>query len=204
MKKFGLQDFTVKDVLISILIVLVTCGYYFDNNVRKGITEVNLLGITIHSFEFDDIASFIYFTKMKILIIMFSIIWFFTCRHWWRSSILVITTIELMKLVSILNFNQEYIDEIEFYTSLPITIPIVLLIIFISKRINAFNLSRNLRSDIDNKINDIFFKLNEEKKSEVENLKNSFINLKMKEKISDDEFGYLNELIEMRNNFYKV
>ena len=100
MEKLGLQNITIKDVLISTLILFVTFGYYFDRYIPEGITEVNFLGITIGSYGFDGIAHMFYFTKMKFLIIAFSAIWYFTCSHWWKSAILVITTIELLKLFS--------------------------------------------------------------------------------------------------------
>ncbi|MEM5564817.1 hypothetical protein WNY78_06860 [Psychroserpens sp. AS72] len=203
MEKFGLQNITIKDVLISLLILVVTFGYFFDSYVPKGITEVNILGITVGSLGFEDIASTIYFVKMKLIIIVFSIIWFFTCKHWWKSAIIVITTIEMLKLISVFSFKQTYVDEIEYYTSLPITIPIILLIIFISKKINSYETAKNLRSDLDNKINEIFFEINSEDKQRVEKLKDDFIKLKMKVNIVDHEFNYLKELIEIRNNFYK-
>ena len=204
MRKFSLRDIAVKDVLISTLILFVTFGYFFDSYIAEGITEVNFLGITIGSFGFEDIAHMLYFSKMKLLIIVFSLIWYFTCKHWWKPAILVITTIELLKFFSTLNSNQDYFDNIEFVSSLPITIPIILLIILISKKVNDYNLSKNLRYELDDKINDIFFELNEEKKESIENLKKNFTRLKMNKKMVEDELEYLNELIEMRDNFYKV
>ena len=89
-------------------------------------------------------------------------------------------------------------------TSLPITIPIVLLIIVISKKINDYSLAKNLRFEVDNKINKMFFELNKEKRESVENLKNNFEKLKFDKKLIENELEYLNELIEMRDNFYKV
>ena len=203
MNKFSFQNIRVKDVLISVLILVVTFGYFFDDYISEGITEINILGITISSFGFVDISDMIYFTKMKFIIIFFSIIWYFTCRHWWKSAILAIITIELLKLFSALNSNQSHVDEIEFYSSLPLTVPIILIIIFIAKRINDYNLNENLRYELDNNINEIFFELHKEKKEDVKNLKKCFVELKETKKTAKDEYDYLGDLIEMRDNFYK-
>jgi hypothetical protein len=204
MKKLGLQNITIKDVLISILILVVTFGYFFVNYIEEGVKSVDVLGFTIGSFGFQDISDMVYFVKMKLIIIVFSIIWYFTCKHWWKSAILVIITIELLKLLSALNSNQEYVDEIEYYSSLPITIPIILLIIFIAKKINDYNLANNLRSELDYKINSIFFELHKEKKDDAEKLKNDFRKLKNNEKIIGSHSIYLNKLIQMRDNFYEI
>ena len=204
MEKLGLQNITIKDVLISTLILFVTFGYYFDRYIPEGITEVNFLGITIGSYGFQDISDMLYFVKMKLLIIVFATIWFYTCKHWWKHAILLILAIELLKLFSMLNPNQKYYDNIEFVTSLPITIPIILLVIFISKKVKDYNLAKNLRFELDNKINELFFELNQEKKEDIQNLKKCFIELKVNNKKIEDELEYLNQLIEMRNNFYKT
>jgi hypothetical protein len=204
MEKLGLQNITIKDVLISTLILFVTFGCYLDRYIPEGITEVNFLGITIGSYGFQYVSDMIYFVKMKLLIITFSLTWYFTSKHWWKSAILVIIIIELLKLFSALNSNQRYVDEIEYMRSLPLTIPVIILITFISKKVNDYNLANNLRIELDNKINKIFFELNEESISQVTDLKTSFIKIKNTEKINEDELMYLKKLIEMRDDFYKI
>jgi hypothetical protein len=198
-----MKDFKLKDVLISITIVLVTLLYFADEYlIPKGLETVNIFGMKIESFGFLNINHFVYYMKVKFLVLFFSITWYLTCKHWWKSSILVIITIELFKLVTALNSNQMNIDYIDYLVSLPITLPIILLLIFISKKLNDFNLTKELRSDIDQEIDDLFFEFNYIEKNKIEFLNQELINLKKTKQLKNSE-KYLNDLISLRDDFFK-
>lgn len=191
-----------KDFIIAILILIVSIGYYFDAHIPEGLDEVNWFNIKIKSYHYEDIATMIYITKMKVYIIVLSVIWYLSSKLWWKSSILVIITIELLKLISAFNPNQQYMDEIEYLSSLPITIPIVLLLIFTSNKINQYNLAKQVRCEIDQEIDDLFFELHSKEKTSVNYLKLNFNKLKSK-KHSLDKEEYLKSLIAIRNSFYE-
>ena len=188
-----MKNFKLKDVLISLLIISVTLLYFIDNFILKHNGT---------NFEFHELKSLVFYSKMKILIILISIIWYLTCKHWWKSSILIIITIELLKLVSIFNPNQIEIDKIEFLTSLPITIPIILLLFFISKKISNYNLANELSLKIDNEIDDVFFELHAAKKKEIGILNKKLD--KLRKKKNENTIKYLQDLISIREEFYKV
>lgn len=183
-----------KDIAISLLILLVTFGYFTDEYILQNDVDM------IDSYT---INGMIFYSKMKILIIAFSLIWYFTSRHWWKSSILVIITIELLKLISIFDVNQKYIDEIEYYSSLPVTIPIVILLFIISKKLNKFNLSEEIRSEVDTEIDSIFFEIHQDKKIEIKKLNNTLLNLKNSQ-LNKNSQEYFQKLISMRDDFYNV
>jgi hypothetical protein len=182
-----------KDVVIVLLILGVTFGYYLDKNNFSD----------SRNLDFYEIESLVYYAKMKLLIIIFSLIWYFTCKHWWRSCILVILTIELLKFVSIFNTDQEQFDEIEFYTSLPITIPIVIVIFLVSKKINKYNLAKELRLELDMEIDKLFFELYQNKKSKISELNSKFNQIKMSQ-LESNNIDYLKNLISIRDEFYDV
>ncbi|WP_460218929.1 hypothetical protein [Psychroserpens sp. MEBiC05023] len=184
-----------KDVLIVLLILGLTFGYFLDSHFLKA---------NVQTIGFYDVMGLIYYAKMKLLIIGFSLIWFLTCKHWWRLSILVLIFIELLKLISVFNNKQTTFDEIEFSTSLPITLPIIILLFYLSKKLRQFNLSNQIRTDIDQEIDEIFFSLNLKNDNDIKSLNNQFKSIQENELIKNDPNLYLNSLIELRNEFYKI
>ena len=159
---------------------------------------MTILGFEIGSFGFLDIQVLVYYSKMKLLILFFAITWYLTCKHWWKSAILVIVTIELLKLISAFNANSEGMDEIDFVVSLPITFPIILLLFLVSRKINTYSLSKDLRSEIDIEIDDVFFELHNIDKIQLDSLKEKFLEVKKEKNVKT----YLKDLILIRDKFY--
>ena len=136
-------------------------------------------------------------SKMKVLIIFFSMIWFLSCKHWWRFSILVIIFIELLKLFSVFNSNQKSYDEIEFYMSLPITLPIIILLILLSNKINSLNTIKKIQIKINEEINNEITALNSKSQKQIYELKSEFKTL-LENKNAINETDYLEQLILIR------
>ena len=74
-------------------------------------------------------------------------------------------------------WNERY-EEIDYLISLPITIPIILLLVLFSRKINNYSLTRELRINIDNEIDDVFFDLYDIDKIQLDILEENFIKLK--------------------------
>lgn len=187
-----MRHFKLKDYIISILIVSVALLYFFVDKL------VPIDSKTINVFGFPDTEHFVYYSKMKFLIIFFSITWYLTCQHWWKSAILVIITIELLKLITALNVNSKYFDEIDYIISLPITIPIILVLIFVSKKINTYSRSKKLCSKIDTEIDNVFFELQNMDKTQLDFLEKSY----KKAKVNKNKDTYKKQLILIRDKFY--
>ncbi|WP_033958584.1 hypothetical protein [Psychroserpens jangbogonensis] len=198
-----MNRFKLKDIVISILIISATLLYFYINYlIPEGLQTINVLGFEIGSFGFPDIYHLVYYSKMKFLLLLFAITWYLTCEYWWKPAILVIITIELFKLITALNSNQQHIDDIDYLASLPVTLPIILLLIYISRRLNYYNLARELQLDIDQEVDDLFFELNDIEKNRIEVLNENLINLKkVKEQMNSEK--YLKNLISLRDDFYK-
>jgi hypothetical protein len=189
-----------KDIISISLIIGSTVLYCILSYIPRDFITIDLYFFKIGTFGFPDIAHLGGFLKMKILILSFSLIWYFTCIHWWRSAILVIIAIELAKLVSALNSAHIVLDEIDYITSLPITITII--IIFISIKLNTYNLSIDLRTQVDNEIDVVFNELEFIKTDDLLLLKERYDVLKtFKHDLNEKE--YLKQLIAIRDQFYK-
>jgi len=195
MKTINFKHIKAKDVFIMLLILGVTFGYHLEYYFfSESFSE---------EVEFDSIHGILYYSKMRLLIIMFCLIWYFTSKSWWKHSILVIITIELLKLISTVNTNQPYVDVSECFTSLPITLPIILLLLFISNKLNTYNLAKETRSVINKEIDDVFFELHEDEKNNLQFLEQKFLELKSN-KFNKNSDKYLADLISLRNEFYKT
>ncbi|WP_298899304.1 hypothetical protein [uncultured Psychroserpens sp.] len=96
-----------------------------------------------------------------------------------------------------------FFDEIEFYTSLPITIPIILLLFFISYKINKYDLATNTLNKLDKDIDKLFFELYKDKNKEISKLNDEYVEAK-KQLFYDNNEDYLKELIKIRDEFYKM
>ncbi|MCD2258908.1 hypothetical protein [Psychroserpens luteolus] len=193
---YRFKNIKIKEVLIVVLILGITFGYYLDSY----IFDLD----DIEELDFYSIEGIFHYSKMKILIIAYCLIWYFTSKNWWRYSILVVIAIELMKLFSTFNSNQSNVDDFEYFITLPITLPIILIMIFISHKINQYNLAKQVRSEIDKEINETFFSINSGKKQELDSLHKKFIELKSENFSEEESIEYLKNLIKLRDEFYEI
>lgn len=193
----------VNDMITIMLICTITFGYYFDSSIPNDLKEISLFNFTIRSYYFEDIGTLVYILKMKVYLIIMSVVWYFTSKEWWKSSILVIITIEVLKLISAFSPNQRYMDEIEFISSLPITIPIIVLLIYISKKIKSFNHTRLIRNEVDKEIDKLFFEIYTQECYDINNIKRKYKKLKTQQHLMG-EHEYLKKLINLRDSFYKL
>jgi len=138
---------------------------------------------------------------LKILIVAFASIWFLTCKHWWKSAILILITIELSKLVMTFNSSVDRIDVVDYLTSLPITMPFIFLLVYISDRLNSFNLRKELRTNIDEEIDEVFFQIQKVNSNDLSELKKALAIAK-NEKSLINSVEYLKRIISIRNKFY--
>lgn len=197
-----MKDFKRTDILISVLIILVTLLYFSDEYlIPEDLKTVNIWGFEIGSFGFIDFESFVSFIKTKILIILFASIWFLTCKYWWKPAILILIIIEFVKIGITFNMNIDKIDVIDYLISFPITIPFILILLYISHKLNSYNLKNELRARIDSEIDEVFFQIENVKIKELKELKMSLSKIKKEKEIMSPE-KYLKELILIRNKFY--
>jgi hypothetical protein len=192
----------LKDIAIAIIIIALPFVFYLYKLVPE--TKVwETFFFKIESSYYENIQTFFWtsFTKLLTLFIMF--IWFLTCKHWWRYAVLVPIIIEINKLLVILNDELHYIDEYEYIYSLPLTIPILLFLLFLSKKLNYYNWSKSLNNELNDEIDSLLeemsnFKINDYKvvKKELKALRHGKNNL--------DKKDYLKKLIVLRDKLVEL
>ena len=75
---------------------------------------------TYKSIEYQSANAAMWVLAMKIVPLILSLIWFFTCRHWWYHALLVPITMFSFQVISALNFDARYMDTFGIIWLLPI------------------------------------------------------------------------------------
>lgn len=145
---------------------------------------------------FSNIQYFLWLLSSKFLLVSVCLIWYLSCRYWWKYAILAPLTLGILQLISLLNVSVGYFDEIEYKYSLPIVIPIVIVLIWLSRKLHYMAIIRDLQSSLDAEIKHITRKIAEHK-NKIE-LKKKLTNLKKGKKTLGKK-DYLMSLIAYRN-----
>ncbi len=107
---------------------------------------------TINSKGFSSAQSYVHALFTKITLVTITGLWFISSRDWWRWSILIPFIMFLFQLIGIVNYAHKYIDEFDFWYSLPIVIPTVLTLIWIGYEINKTIGDIDLREELEEEL----------------------------------------------------
>ena len=79
-------------------------------------------------------------------------LWFITSKHWWKWAILIPLTMFLFQLLSVINYQEDYFDDFDFWYSLVIIIPIIVFLIWISNELNKIIGDLDLKDEIEEEL----------------------------------------------------
>lgn len=144
-------------VLLSIVLITTPFLFYLYRVAPTESQEWDTIFGTISSGGYKNVSYFFHSLFTKITFVLLTGIWFLTSRNWWKYAILVPFTMFLFQLSGVINHNIQYIDEYDFWYSLPVILPILFFLIYISYRIGKRS-SENyeLKKEVDEEINKIF------------------------------------------------
>ena len=139
-------------VLISLLLVATPFLFYIYKYAPDSKEWDTVFG-TIKASGFSNVQAYMHAVFTKLTFIMLTTIWFLTSKNWWKYAILVPLVMFLFQFIGVLNYELQYIDEFDFWYSLPIIAPILIFLIFISYRISKNESdSTDLMSEVDDEI----------------------------------------------------
>ena len=108
---------------------------------------------TINSGGFSHAQAYVHALFTKITFIIITSLWFITSRDWWKWAILVPLIMFLFQLLGVINYSNKFIDEFDFWISLPIVIPTVLTLIWIGhglkKTLGAIDLREEIEEELE-------------------------------------------------------
>jgi len=144
-------------VLVSIILVATPFLFYIYKIAPRDSTEWETIFGTISSGKYQNVSFFFHALFTKVIFVLLTGIWFMTSKNWWKYAILVPFTMFLFQLSAAVNHNIEYIDEFDFWYSLPIILPILFFLIYISVRIGKRSSGEDsLKREVDQEITNIF------------------------------------------------
>lgn len=146
----------IKGVLLSLLLITTPFLFYIYKYAPSEASEWNTIFGTIEAGNFTWVQSYVHAIFTKLIFVMLTGIWFLTSNNWWKYAILVPFTMFLFQLIGIINYRSGYIDEFDFWYSLPLIIPILLFVVYISYRISKNTYENEaLKRDVDDEIRKI-------------------------------------------------
>ena len=146
----------ISGVFVSILLTATPFLFYIYTFAPNEGKEWETVFGTIEANGFNHVKSFVHAVFTKFTFILLTTIWFLTSKNWWKFAILVPLIMFLFQFLGVLNYELEYIDEFDFWYSLPIILPILFFLIYISLIIskNESN-SSDLKTEVDHKIKEM-------------------------------------------------
>jgi len=147
----------ISGVLVSIVLITTPFLFYLYRIAPSDSKEWSTWIGTITSGGYRNVSFFFHSLFTKGTFVLLTGIWFLTSKNWWKYAILVPFTMFLFQLSGVLNHKLQYIDEYDFWYSLPIILPILFFLIYISLRLRKRTQeSLELKDQVDDEINKIF------------------------------------------------
>lgn len=135
-------------VIIGIFLSVTPLFFYIYRLIPETTEQITVLGVTIKAGAYGNINYYAYYFFTKLVFFTSFAIWFVTCRHWWRFSLLVPLAMLIFQILGIVNTSIEYIDEFDFWYSLPVVVPVLTLLIFVSRKMKFYVKSLDLLEEI--------------------------------------------------------
>jgi len=98
--------------------------FYLYESVPK--TKVwNTFLFTYHSGFYENANTAMWILTGKIIPLLFLILWFWTCRHWWYHALLVPIAMYLYQIIALFNDDNQFIDELGLIYLVPVMAVII-------------------------------------------------------------------------------
>lgn len=143
-------------VLLSFFLIATPFLFYIYKFAPSDAKEWKTIFGVINSGGFGSVQAYMHALFTKITFVSLTGIWFLTSNNWWKYAILVPFTMFLFQLSGVINYKIQYIDEFDFWYSLPLILPIVIFLIYISYRLGKSVSSNDLKTQLDEEITNMF------------------------------------------------
>ncbi|WP_378187602.1 hypothetical protein ACE939_04550 [Aquimarina sp. W85] len=144
----------LQGVVIS-LILIATPFLFYIYRFAPAEDSWDLGFFTLYNGGFGTVKTFVHALMTKLMFLVFTTIWFFTARHWWRFSILVPFGLFFFQTMGVINQNIEYSDNFNFWKVMPLLLPIVVIMIYISVKLKDQTQLLDLRDQVEKEIETI-------------------------------------------------
>jgi hypothetical protein len=134
---------------VIILIVVTPYLLYLYQTIPEGIQKWDSFFGVINSGVYGEVQSIVYYFFAKFVPLLLLIIWFVTNKHWWVHAIIIPISVYLFQLISVINDSEEFIDEVEFIYTVPITVIIMVILYFVRSKMAIYIQAIDLKKEMD-------------------------------------------------------
>ncbi len=135
-----------------LIVAAVPFIFYAYRLISTETTEITFLGLTIEAGPHGNMNYYAYYFLGKLSFLLAFVVWFLTSKHWWRFAILIPIAMLIFQLCGLVNTSIQYIDEFDFWYSLPIVIPIVGILLGLSWKMAPYAFTEDLREQMINEV----------------------------------------------------
>ncbi|GAB1307346.1 hypothetical protein KH5_00290 [Urechidicola sp. KH5] len=152
LKKQGTKYLGTGSLIIAFML-FIPYAFYLYRSFPDTDSYETIFG-TFESNYYESVRYFIHSFFSKLIPLTLLLVWFTTCKHWWYHSIAIPISVYIFQLISVINDDMEFNDEVEFIYSLPFTIVILTILYFIRSRISLYLKAVDLKEQVDIKVDE--------------------------------------------------
>ncbi len=191
------------DYFFIVIIILSPFAFYLHLLAPDDMKVWDTFMFTIDAGYFEFVEYYLWIYSYKLLILILLIIWFLTCKHWWKFILCVPISFEIYKLVSFINDRYSLFEDYSIVDGLPFIMITILILLGIKKRLSYVPYDNNGMLNINFEIYELLKEISSKQKMNVKELKEEYKLLK-EQKGRLEMREYLLKLIELNDKFTKV
>ena len=104
---------------------------------------------TIKGGHYQSVQIFLYTFFNKFVPLFLLIIWFITNKHWWVHALIIPISVYLFQLINVVNDSEQFVDEVEFIYTVPITVGIFVILYFLRSKLSVYIQAVDLKKEMD-------------------------------------------------------
>ncbi|WP_417198694.1 hypothetical protein [Bizionia sp.] len=192
-----------KDLFFLFAIPLLPLIGYLYLLVEPGIQKLTIFNFNINNTTYIDISTWFWTIGIKVVMFLTLAFWFVSCKHWWRYSILIPLIFTTNQLIFVINEELAIFDNNDFFLSLIISMPIILFLFYISRKLNYYSKAKTFDDELDSEINNLMDELFDFKSENYKIAKQQFDQIKS-QKAALNKKEYLKKLVTLRDEYINI
>jgi len=134
-----------------IILLIITLPYllYIHQRIPDNLVNIETFLGVIKGGYYERVQTYIYMFLSKFVPLSLLIIWFVTNKHWWVHALIIPMSVYLFQLISVINDSENYVDEVDFIYTVPITAIIFVILYFIRSKLAIYIGAVDLKREMD-------------------------------------------------------
>ncbi|AMC09794.1 hypothetical protein Lupro_00300 [Lutibacter profundi] len=135
--------------IIILIIIFIPYLLYIHQSIPREIENFDTIFGVIKGGYYLRVQTYVYFFLSKFVPLVLLIIWFVTNKHWWVHALIIPMSVYLFQLIAVINDSEQYVDEVDFIYTVPITAIIFVILYFIRSKLAIYIGAVDLKKEMD-------------------------------------------------------